>query len=89
MELAENQAKLDVVDQLGQLADEAGITLVHMSLAFLLAQPVVTAPLIGPRTLDQLETQLGAVDVRLSQDVLDRIDEIVPRGVTVAPNDLH
>ena len=58
-----------------------------MSLAFLLEHPAVTAPIIGPRTMDHLESQLAAADVRLSADVLDRIDEIVPPGTTLNPTD--
>ena len=55
----------------------------HLALAFVLAHPAVTAPIIGPRTMEQLETQLGAVDVRLSDEILDRIDEIARPGVNV------
>jgi aryl-alcohol dehydrogenase-like predicted oxidoreductase len=79
-----NQRKLDAADALAQLADEAGISLIHLALAFVLAHPAVTAPIIGPRTMDHLESQLGAVEVTLSSDVLDRIDEIVPPGVTLS-----
>jgi len=82
-----NQAKLDAADALGRLADDAGLPLVHLALAFVLQHPAVTAPIIGPRTMDQLESQLGAVDVTLTADVLDRIDEIVPPGVTLARAD--
>jgi aryl-alcohol dehydrogenase-like predicted oxidoreductase len=82
-----NQRKLDAADALAVLAEEAGISLVHLALAFVLRHPAVTAPIIGPRTMDQLESQLGAVDVVLSDDVLDRIDEIVPPGVTLARAD--
>ena len=46
--------------------------------------PAVTAPIIGPRTMDHLQSQIGAVDVKLSADILDKIDEIVPPGVTIA-----
>ena len=83
----ENQRKLDAADALGKLADEAGMSLVHMAIAFVLQHPAVTAPIIGPRTMDHLESQLGAVDVTLSADVLDRIDEIVPPGTNVNPAD--
>jgi aryl-alcohol dehydrogenase-like predicted oxidoreductase len=75
-----NQAKLEAADQLGALADKAGLSLVHLAIAFVLSHPAVTAPIIGPRTMEQLETQLGALDVVLSSDVLDQIDEIVPPG---------
>jgi aryl-alcohol dehydrogenase-like predicted oxidoreductase len=80
----ENQRKLDAADALAQLADEAGLSLIHLALAFVLQHPAVTAPIIGPRTLEHLQSQIGAVDVSLPADVLDRIDEIVPPGVTIA-----
>jgi len=78
-----NQAKLDAVEELALLAEDAGITLIHLALAFTLAHPAVTSPIIGPRTMEQLESQLGAVDVTLGEDILDRIDKIVPPGVTL------
>jgi aryl-alcohol dehydrogenase-like predicted oxidoreductase len=80
----ENQSKLDAADALGRLADDAGLSLVHMALAFVLQHPAVTAPIIGPRTMDHLESQIGAADVKLSTDILDKIDEIVPPGVTIS-----
>ena len=55
----------------------------HLAVAFVLRHPAVTAPIIGPRTLDQLEGQLGAVDVELSDEVLDAIDAIVPPGTNL------
>jgi aryl-alcohol dehydrogenase-like predicted oxidoreductase len=82
-----NQRKLDAADALAQLADEAGLSLVHLAIAFTLAHPAVTAPIIGPRTMEHLESQLGAADVTLTPDVLDRIDEIVPPGTTFAAAD--
>ncbi|TXR56726.1 aldo/keto reductase [Quadrisphaera setariae] len=83
----ENQRKLDAAEALAVLADEAGVSLVHLALAFVLRHPAVTSPIIGPRTMEQLESQLGAVDVVLTDDVLDRIDEIVPPGTTLASAD--
>jgi aryl-alcohol dehydrogenase-like predicted oxidoreductase len=83
----ENQRKLDAADALAELAEKAGLSLIHMALAFTLAHPAVTAPIIGPRTMEQLESQLGAADVTLSTEVLDRIDEIVPPGTTLAGAD--
>jgi aryl-alcohol dehydrogenase-like predicted oxidoreductase len=80
LSLPANQAKLDAADALAQLADEAGLSLIHLALAFVIEHPGVTAAIIGPRTMEQLESQLGAAEVRLSPDVLDRIDEIVPPG---------
>jgi aryl-alcohol dehydrogenase-like predicted oxidoreductase len=61
--------------------------MIHMALAFTLAHPAVTAPIIGPRTMEQLESQLGAADMTLTADVLDRIDEIVSPGTTISPGD--
>jgi aryl-alcohol dehydrogenase-like predicted oxidoreductase len=83
----ENQLKLDKADALGQLADEAGLTLIEMAIAFVIRHPAVTSAIIGPRTMEHLESQLTAADVVLSNDVLDRIDEIVPPGVNVSPGD--
>jgi aryl-alcohol dehydrogenase-like predicted oxidoreductase len=83
-----NQRKLDAADALGQLADEAGISLIHLALAFVIQHPAVTAPIIGPRTMEHLQSQIGAAEVTLSTDVLDKIDEIVPPGVTIARGDL-
>jgi len=82
-----NQAKLDAADALGQLADEAGMSLIDMALAFVIHHPAVTAAIIGPRTLEQLESQLAGADVQLDGALLDRIDEIVAPGTTVNPID--
>jgi aryl-alcohol dehydrogenase-like predicted oxidoreductase len=87
MSLPENQRKLEVATALAELADEAGISLIHMAIAFVIRHPAVTSAIIGPRTMEQLESQLGAADVELSDDVLDRIDEIVPPGTTLNPGD--
>jgi aryl-alcohol dehydrogenase-like predicted oxidoreductase len=87
LSIPENQRKLDAADALAQLAEEAGLTLIQLALAFVLRHPAVTAAIIGPRTLEHLEPQLGAAEVELSDDVLDRIDEIVPPGVNVNPAD--
>jgi aryl-alcohol dehydrogenase-like predicted oxidoreductase len=82
-----NQAKLDAADALAELAGESGMTLVHMAIAFAIEHPAVTAAIIGPRTMEQLETQLGAADVRLGTELLDRIDAIVAPGTTINPAD--
>jgi aryl-alcohol dehydrogenase-like predicted oxidoreductase len=87
LSLPVNQAKLDAAERLAQLAEEAGLSLVHLALAFVLEHPAVTAAIIGPRTMEQLETQLGAAGVVLDEKVLDRIDEIVPPGTTINPAD--
>jgi aryl-alcohol dehydrogenase-like predicted oxidoreductase len=87
LSLDENQRKLDAAEALAQLAEEAGLTLIDMALAFVLEHPAVTAAIIGPRTMEQLEGQLGAADVKLPAEVLDRIDEIVPPGTNLNPAD--
>ncbi len=82
-----NQRKLDAVEQLAQLAEETGITLIQLAIAFVLSHPAITAALVGPRTMEQLESQLAAAGVVLDEAVLDRIDEIVPPGITINPAD--
>jgi aryl-alcohol dehydrogenase-like predicted oxidoreductase len=82
-----NQAKLEAAEALAQLAGESGISLIHMALAFVIRHPAVTAAIIGPRTLEQLESQLGAAEVELDTALLDRIDEIVAPGLTINPTD--
>jgi aryl-alcohol dehydrogenase-like predicted oxidoreductase len=83
LSLPGNQAKLDATERLTKLAEDAGLSLVHLALAFVLRHPTVTAPIIGPRTMEQLESQLGATEVVLGTDVLDAIDEIVPPGTNL------
>ena len=82
-----NQAKLDAADALARLAEEAGMTLIHMALAFVLQHPAVSSAIIGPRTAEHLASQLGAPDVRLEPALLDRIDEIVQPGTNFARAD--
>src|SRR3954466_9530493 len=74
LSLPENQRKLEVADGLAVLAEEAGISLVHLAVAFVVRHPAISAAIIGPRTMEQLESQLGAADVKLSDDLLDAID---------------
>ncbi len=81
------QRKLDAADALGKLADDAGLSLIHVALAFVMQHPGVTAPIIGPRTMAHLQSQIGAAEVTLSTDILDAIDEIVPPGVTISFSD--
>jgi aryl-alcohol dehydrogenase-like predicted oxidoreductase len=87
LSLPANQAKLDAADALGRLADEAGLSLIHVALAFVIRHPAVTAAIVGPRTMDQLESQLGAAEVELDDAILDAIDEIVAPGTNVNPAD--
>jgi aryl-alcohol dehydrogenase-like predicted oxidoreductase len=83
----ENQAKLEAVEKLAAVAEQAGMSLIHLALGFVLSHPTITSAIVGPRTLEQLEGQLGGADVKLSADVLDAIDEIVPPGTNVNPLD--
>jgi aryl-alcohol dehydrogenase-like predicted oxidoreductase len=87
LSLPENQRKLEVVDALARLADEVGLPLIHMALAFVIRHPAITSAIIGPRTMEQLESQLGATDVELDDELLDRIDELVPPGTNLNPAD--
>jgi aryl-alcohol dehydrogenase-like predicted oxidoreductase len=82
-----NQKKLEAVNELTKLADESNLSLIHMALAFVLEHPAVTSAIIGPRTMEQLESQLDAAELRLDTAVLDRIDEIVPPGTNLNPDD--
>ncbi len=77
-----NQQKLESAEALALLAEEAGLTLIELALAFVIEHPAVTAAIIGPRTMEQLESQLSAAEVTLDAALLDRIDEIVPPGTT-------
>ena len=86
-ERPEVAAKLEVVEHLVDLARHAGVPLTHLALAFVLTHPAVTAAIIGPRTMEQLMGTLGAVDVALDDEVLDRIDALVAPGTTVDPSD--
>ncbi len=78
-----NRAKFEAADALAQVADDAGLTLIQLALAFVINHPAVTSAIIGPRTMDHLESQLAALDVELSPEILDRIDEIVPPGTNL------
>ena len=82
------ERKLELVPQLEDVARAAGTDLITLSLAFTLAHPAVTSTIIGPRTIEQLESQLPAGDLRLDDAVLDRIDELVPPGETITRADI-
>ena len=84
-----NRARLDAVERLAAVADEAGLTLIQLALGFVTAHPAVTSALIGPRTLDHLHTHLAAADTVLPADVLDAIDAIVAPGTDLAPHEKH
>lgn len=82
-----NRARLDAVERLATLADEAGLTMIQLALGFVVAHPGVTSAIIGPRTLEHLHSQLAAADTVLPADVLDAIDTIVAPGVDLAPEE--
>lgn len=82
-----NARKYEVVEDLLRLASDAGLSLTHLALAFVLSHPAVDSALIGPRTTDQLADLLAAADVELDDAVLDRIDELVPPGTDLNPAD--
>jgi aryl-alcohol dehydrogenase-like predicted oxidoreductase len=87
MSLPENQRKLEAVDQLANVADDAGISLIDLAIAFVVNHPAVTSAIIGPRTSEQLDSQLPAAAVTVDAALLDRIDQIVRPGVNLNPAD--
>jgi aryl-alcohol dehydrogenase-like predicted oxidoreductase len=87
MSMPENHRKLEAVQQLAQVAEDAGLSLVEMAIAFVVNHPAVTSAIVGPRTMEQLDGQLPAADVRLDAATLDRIDEIVRPGHNLNPAD--
>jgi aryl-alcohol dehydrogenase-like predicted oxidoreductase len=82
-----NRARLEAVEQLAKVADQAGLTLIQLALGFVTAHPAVTSAIIGPRTLDHLHSQLAAADTVLSADILDAIDQIVTPGTDLAAHE--
>ncbi|NES13860.1 MULTISPECIES: aldo/keto reductase [Micromonospora] len=87
--LPANRARLDAVERLATVADEAGLTMIQLALGFVTAHRAVTSAIIGPRTMDHLRSHLAAADTVLSADVLDAIDAIVAPGVDLAPDEKH
>jgi aryl-alcohol dehydrogenase-like predicted oxidoreductase len=83
-----HERKLDVVEELVPLAEKVGIPMTHLAMAFAVAHPGVTSAIIGPRTMEHLDDLLAGAEVTLDDDVLDRIDEIVPPGTDVDPGDV-
>ncbi len=84
-----NRTRLEAVERLAKVADQAGLSLIQLALGFVVAHPGVTSAIIGPRTLEHLESQLAAADTVLPSDVLDAIDEIVAPGTDLAPEEKH
>ncbi|GGN68700.1 aldo/keto reductase [Actinoplanes lobatus] len=85
--IASNRARMDAVERLAVVADQAGLTMIQLALGFVTAHPAVTGAIIGPRTTAHLEAQLAAADTVLPADVLDAIDEIVAPGVDLAAHE--
>ncbi|AOS61897.1 aldo/keto reductase [Actinoalloteichus hymeniacidonis] len=83
-----DERKLDAVEALIPVAEQAGVPLPHLALAFVIAHPAVTSAIIGPRTMTQLDDLLAGVGTSLDDDLLDRIDEIVPPGTDLGPVDV-
>ncbi len=82
-----DERSLDAIEQLIPLAEESGLSLTHMAMAFVMAHPVVTSAILGPRTMPHLDDLLAGAGARLNDDVLDRIDQIVPPGTDVGLNE--
>ncbi|MCU1529996.1 MAG: aldo/keto reductase [Frondihabitans sp.] len=82
-----NEQRLDAIEEFIVLADEAGISMPHLAMSFVIAHPGVTSALLGARTMDQLDDLLAGVDTVLSDDLLDRIDAIVPPGTDIGTLD--
>jgi len=76
------------VEQLIPVAQEAGMSLTHLATAFVIAHPGVTSAIIGPRTMDHLDDLLAGAQTILSDEVLDRIDAIVPPGTDIRMLDM-
>ena len=83
-----DERRLDAVEQIIPLAEKAGLPMTHLAMAFAIAHPGVTSAIIGPRTMDQLDDLLASVDVTLTDEILDRIDEVVPPGTDVGALDM-
>jgi len=81
------ERRLDAVESLLKVADDAGLRLTHLAHAFVLEHPAVTSAIIGPRTMEQLDDALAGAEVRLDEATLDAIDEIVPPGSDIAAGD--
>jgi aryl-alcohol dehydrogenase-like predicted oxidoreductase len=83
-----DERRLDAVEKIIPLADEAGLPMTHLAMAFAIAHPGVTSALIGPRTMEQLDDLLAGADVTLTDEILDQIDGIVPPGTDVGALDM-
>jgi aryl-alcohol dehydrogenase-like predicted oxidoreductase len=82
-----DERRLDAVERLIPLAEEAGLPMTHLAMAFAITHPGVSSALIGPHTIEQLDDLLAGFGVTLTDEILDRIDEIVPPGTDVGTLD--
>jgi aryl-alcohol dehydrogenase (NADP+) len=80
-----DERNLDAVEQLIPIAEHAGMSLTHMAMAFAMAHPAVTSAILGPRTMEQLDDLLSGAELALDDEILDRIDEVVPPGTDSGP----
>lgn len=85
MERRFNDRIFDVIEGLEPLVKEKGSTPAQFALAWVAQQPGVTSPIIGPRTIEQLEDNLGALNVTITTEDRARIDQIIPPGRMVSP----
>jgi aryl-alcohol dehydrogenase-like predicted oxidoreductase len=83
-----DERRLDAVEQIIEFAEKVGLPMTHLAMAFVIAHPAVTSAIIGPRTMEQLDDLLAGVDVSLSDEILDHIDEIVPPGTDIGALDM-
>ncbi|MFE3250533.1 aldo/keto reductase [Streptomyces sp. NPDC059209] len=83
-----DERRLDAVEQLIPVAQEAGMSLTHLATAFAISHPGVTSAIIGPRTTDHLDDLIAGAGTVLSDDVLDRIDAVVAPGTDVGTLDM-
>jgi aryl-alcohol dehydrogenase-like predicted oxidoreductase len=83
-----DERRLDVVEQLIPLAEQAGMKLTHLAMAFAIAHPGVTSAIIGPRTMEQLDDLLAGADITLDDKILNEIDAIVAPGTDVGQLDM-
>jgi len=82
-----DERRLDAVEKIIPLAQEAGLPMTHLAMAFTIAHPGVTSAIIGPHTMEQLDDLLAGISVTLTDEILDQIDEIVPPGTDVGTLD--
>ena len=80
-----DERNLDAVERLIPIAEEAGLSLTHMAMAFVMAHPGVTSAILGPRTMQHLDDLLAGAGVVLNDEMLDQIDEVVPPGTDAGP----